>query len=166
MKKGRTPNIARYLGVAAAVCVPALVLAQALPPVNNLEPGDVLRAQDVLQIRNALDNALSRIALLEQRAINKSGLRPESAVVAAPPNATPAAVAECDDDEIMLNCGCRGLVNTTADPLNGTNNTSLDLRMVLVRNATGTPSCTCQAQNVGTNAEAALAAVAWCLPLN
>jgi hypothetical protein len=165
MNKGHALTIARYVGVATAVCVPALVVAQ-LPPASNLEAGDVLRAQDILQIRNALDDALRRIALLEQRAINKAGLRPEPAVVAAPPNATPAAVAECDDDEIMLNCGCRGLTNITADPLNGTNNTSMDLRMVLVRNAADAASCTCQAQNVGTNADAALAAIAWCLPVN
>jgi hypothetical protein len=166
MNKGQLPTIARYLGVAAAVCVPALVLAQALPLPANLEPGDVLRAQDVLQIRNALDNALGRIALLEARAINKSGLRPETAVVAAPPNATPAVVASCDADELMFNCGCRGLSSINGDPLTGTNNTSMDLRMVLVRDANATPSCTCQAQNVGTNADAALAAVAWCLPVD
>src|SRR4051794_22702419 len=67
MKSKRTLNIARYLGVGAAMLVPALVVAQqqTSPPTSRFGEGDLLRASEVRQLRDALNEAILRINTLE-----------------------------------------------------------------------------------------------------
>jgi hypothetical protein len=164
MKTAIPLTVARYAGIGLAICVPAILVAQA--PLPGFGDNQVLRGADLRLLRDAVATARDNITRLQTTAIQKALIHQVTAVVAAPPNATPSVVASCDDTEIMLHCGCRGLASATdPDHLNGANSTGMDLRMVLLRNPTTTPDCICQAQNSGTNASAGLVAIATCVPV-
>jgi hypothetical protein len=164
----RSSKLARYAGLAAAICVPALVVAQQQtnPPTAPFADNDLLRASEVRQLRNALVEAIGRINTLEANtagvAIAKGdvySVAAESAPVAQ--NGTGTIEALCEDgNDVMLSCGCGGL-NATA----GTNDTQFDLRNIdlgqrVVGQAAG---CLCQADNVGNNVARVLEATGLCL---
>lgn|SRR5690606_3950369 len=161
MKKSLLLSLSRYLGIAAAGLVPALVVAQSLPPVNNIQPGRPVQASDILLMRTAIEQ-------LQGAAILKSRIYQVGAVAPAPAPAIADALARCNNpNDIMLHCGCRGISNA-ADPnplAPASNNTGLDLRQVQLSAPAATPACRCQAQNQGSNAEAGLVAIATCVPV-
>jgi len=161
MNKAHLLTLARYMGIAAAGFVPALVVAQSLPNPGNLQAGRVVLADDILRMRTAIEQ-------LQGAAIPKSRIYQVPAVVAAPAPGVPEISASCrSPNDLMLHCGCRGISSATdPNPLApASNNTVMDLRRVLILNPTTTPTCSCQAQNQGTNADAGLVAVATCVPL-
>jgi hypothetical protein len=160
----------KYAAVGAAVLIPTLVIAQQQTPPpgpNVFAANQVLRAGDVEQMRLALVNVIARLNTLESAgsSIRKSEIRQVPSVVAAPLNDIGTATARCLDTELLLDCSCRGIAAANLDPFSGTNNTSLNLRQVRIQDPAATSTCICQAANAGTNANAALVAIATCLPI-
>jgi hypothetical protein len=163
MRNPRLISFARYVGLGAAILVPALVVAQSLPLAENLRAGQVMRAEDILQMRDALQNALGRVAQLEataQAPLSKDRVEVREAAIAVAPGAIATASARCDDAaDIAIDCNCGG------DNGEGTNgSTQLDQRIIQTQNpAGGVSQCDCVAQNVGTNANARVFARVTCL---
>lgn len=163
MRNPRLVSFARYVGLGAAILVPALVVAQSLPPAQNLRAGQLMRAEDILQMRDALQSALDRINQLENAAqsqLSKDQVEVREGVAAVAPGAVATATARCDDAaDIAVDCNCGG------DNGPGTNgSTQLDQRIIQTQNpAGGVSQCDCVAQNVGTNANARVIARVTCL---
>jgi hypothetical protein len=134
----------RYLGIAAAVFVPAMVIAQQLPPDNTFTPNALLRAESLEQMRDALAVALDRINALEQQRLTRENLyevRGEAPLSVAGGSSTAQAV--CNDNDVLLNCSCHGEL-----PPNGTNSTVQTLTRIVTRNTRDGSSsdCVCQAE--------------------
>jgi len=163
-------RVLKYLALGAVALIPTLVIAQqqANPPGPGVfQAGQLLNAGDVEQMRLALVDAIARLNRLESAgtAIRKAEIRQVPGVGPAPINGIALATADCAATELMLECSCRGISSIDADPFAGVNNTSLNLRRVQLQDPTTTPSCVCQALNSGSNADAALVAIATCLPI-
>ena len=155
---------ARYTGIAMAVLVPALVVAQQVtnPPADNtiFRENTVLRARDVEQMRDALAEAIGRINQLEARAASKRNVYENSGRSA---ETAQFGVARADSacnlaTDILLDCSCQGLQGTV-------NSLQFDLRHVESFHNGGNfaSSCMCQAQNVGDTTSRTLVAKATCL---
>jgi hypothetical protein len=82
--------------------VPALVIAQQLPPNNTFGPNQLLRANDLEQMRDALENALGRINALESRSIDKCRF------VSSPACTGLSCEATCSANERVKGGGCDG----------------------------------------------------------
>lgn len=165
MKTTNAVRWARYLGIGAAVLVPAWVVAQTvgdLPLTTNLEPNDVLRSQDLQAMRNALATLIGRVAALEGRPQVSTGLLYNARVtqLAIAPGGLDSVSGTCDDaTDVMVNCGCRGLSDV------GTNSTFFQLRQSRIDVPVGsTARCVCQGFNSG-GTSSNLVATATCLRL-
>ncbi len=157
----------QYLGIAASVLIPALVIAQQQrnPPADNtFAPQTLLRAGDVEQMRDALADALVRINQLEANAgnpLSKATLYTvsvDSGAIAQ--NAAGTAQVSCAaDSDILVSCSCVGREGAA-------NSLQFDLRSVDANNRLdGESFCRCQGVNVGSNVARNLIATASCLPV-
>lgn len=167
MKNNSARTWAQYLGIAASIAVPAIVIAQQQqrnPPADGtFAPQTLLRAADVEQLRDALADAIARINELQANAgvtLTKENLyeRVNESAPAAP-NAVALANSACDDNnDILVGCSCEGR-------LDGTNNLAFDLRRMSMNNRSDNSSvCTCQGLNTALdNGARTLRAVAQCL---
>lgn len=155
MNQKRAQRWATYIGIAASVAVPAVVIAQQDQAQRN-PPADgtfaaqtLLRAGDVEQLRDALADAIARINDLQSNAaLTVSALyNPPVVTTLAVPGAIVVAQATCSNDsDVMINCGCRGLGVT------GSNSTVFQLRQQRIDlPATGRATCVCQGANSGSN---------------
>jgi hypothetical protein len=161
----KTVKIARYLGLGAAILVPALVVAQQQvnPPTVPFADNDILRASEVRQLRNALVEAIARINSLEQNAgpaltkANVYSIEGRSEPIPANSAEALAQVRCVGESDILLTCGCQGL-------LEGINSPQFELRRVdAIQNPNDASECVCQAENVGTNVARVLVARGSCL---
>lgn len=146
MTKNQLTRAARYMGIAAGLLVPALVVAQSLPSPQSLQAGQLLRANDVLLLREGLDNALSRITALESAAVTKSRVYnnvADSAPIAS--GATATATASCDGaSDLAIACSCGGTQG-------GSGVSSMNTRSFLLRNgAAAVSTCACNGEWLGT----------------
>jgi hypothetical protein len=161
MKTALSLSIARYVGIGAAICVPAIVVAQALP---NFGANQVLRANQLQTLTTVLDDMRSRVLRLEASsgvALTKSNIYPQSNNSGSiPQNGTGLAQASCEDEnDILVGCSCEGQQD-------GVNSLQFDLRRVTASNRLdGESTCVCQGVNVGTNAARVLIATAQCLEI-
>lgn len=153
-----------YLGVAASIAVPALVIAQQQrnPPADGTFAAQtLLRAGDVEQLRDALADAIARINALEANAgvvldkANMYEVSGDSGPISQ--NANALGEARCqDENDILTGCSCEGRFNET-------NQLSFELRRVAASNrANGVSFCSCQGVNVGSEGRS-LRATAQCL---
>lgn len=145
MKKPSFALLVRYLGVAAAILVPALVVAQSLPSAQSFQAGQVLRANDVLLLRDALENALARIAQLEATAVVKSSIYnvvgTSTATLSTGQRAN--ATAACDAGDVAIACSCGGAAG-------GVGAVDMDTRSFLLRNPPAAAStCDCNGEWLG-----------------
>lgn len=165
-----TRRIAQYVGIGAAVIVPALVVAQQAtnPPTTNFAAGELLRASDIDQLRDALVEAIGRINALEA---GQTGPLRKSNVYLAPEAIVPNAIndivsatSSCTNGaDLLVDCSCYGRSTAGTD---ATNSTSMDLRQVRSRNnasAGVNSACSCTGRNSGSNPDAVLIAQATCL---
>jgi hypothetical protein len=155
---------AMYLGVAASISVPAVVIAQQQqrnPPADGTFGAQtLLRAADVEQLRDALADAITRINDLQANVtFTKGNIYAPTPGTSGPIaiNGVGTATTSCEDNDILVGCSCEGRFN-------GTNQLAFDLRRVSSSNRLdGTSFCTCQGVNVGTNDGRELVSIAQCL---
>jgi hypothetical protein len=152
-----------YLGIAAGIAVPAVVIAQQQqrnPPVDGTFAAQtLLRAADVEQLRDALADAVARINELQASALTKGNIYSPTPASSGPIaiNGTGTANTSCSDNDILVGCSCEGRFN-------GTNQLAFDLRRISASNRLdGASFCTCQGVNVGDNDGRELVAIAQCL---
>jgi len=137
-------TIARYVGIAAAALVPALVVAQQ----TQFNAGSVLTA-------TSLRNLETRIGQLEAQALSKQRLLEATLDQAlVQPGEVALVTASCDPGEIVLGCLCTGSAGSQ----------NLDLRIAGSNNQAANSNCQCRAQNVGTVAETLIASASCFAP--
>jgi hypothetical protein len=170
MQQNTIRRIAQYVGVGAAVIVPALVVGQDTDRLEgiNVSPGALLRAQDVQLLRDSLLIAADRISNLESRlnnndgpTISKANIRPAiTSTATVLPGAIATTTASCDAvGDIAIGCSCGGDTGagTSGSP-------QIDQRIFVISNPSGSASsCTCQGQNVGTSQSQRIVAIVTCL---
>jgi len=156
--KPKASSIASYLGIAAAVLVPALVVAQQ----QRFAAGNVLTA-------SSLNSLVDRIAALEAQlqTQQQGGGVSKGQLYFTPPVANtldPGEVgnvrATCNESaaDIMLSCSCGGQT-----PGSNSGNSNLDTRSSVVQNPAGAPStCECSGENL-SDVAVNIFALGWCL---
>jgi hypothetical protein len=121
MRKLSNLRFVRWLGVAAALCVPAAVVAQLQqrppPAEGTFAPNQVLRASQIDGLRDALADAIARIDQLQNRPAQSPAAVPR-AYTTLPTTAPiePGGVVDrhisgaCSEGDIAMSCNCDGSV--------------------------------------------------------
>lgn len=122
MKKLVNLRLMRCLGIAAAICVPAAVVAQLQqrpPPADGtFAPNQVLRASQIEGLRDALADAIARIDQLQNRPAQAASPAALASYTTAPVTALiePGGIVDrhtsgaCNAGDIAMSCNCDGNV--------------------------------------------------------
>lgn len=120
MRKPISMTAVRWLGMAVAVCVPGVVVAQfqqRQPPADgSFAPNQVLRASQVEALRDALADAISRIDALQNRPAQATVVPRLYTTLPTTAPIEPGGVVDrhisgaCSEGDVALSCNCDGSV--------------------------------------------------------